>query len=285
MPKSSPSPAELSLIAHEQLRDASKFYLAGRYLQAAALAVGVVIMFVPKFAYFGALAVLVIQATTWYTRQTAQQKQGVGDEIRRRGLLMDALGPYDQSYDLAELLAKISTSARDRALSKATSDYFASDAQYGLARLRDHLRENSFWNRRLFSEASKRGGWILVTITIVSVLVVFLAIALVPQDTAVNIVRIFVFSLTFLLGYTLLVDVLAWRSASTSIERLDRQLDAIKHLDDSSLATQQGQIMTILSEYAVATSKIAPIPPTIYENNRDSLNKLWKDREDIAKAP
>ncbi|WP_330270412.1 hypothetical protein OG205_24460 [Lentzea sp. NBC_00516] len=244
-------------------------------------------VFAPKLGYFGALALLGIQGVTWSCRQSAQKKQGVGDEIRRRGLLLDALGPFDQSYDLTELMRKAGTSASERALTKTNSGYYASDAKDGLVRLRDHLRENSFWNRCLYLEASKRGKNILWAIGIAFALTLFLTIALASsQDAVVTATRVFILALTFLLAYTFVVDVQAWANASTAIEALERQLDGIKNLGENSLRTTNlDQMMTILSEYAVATSKIAPIPPVIYLKHRDNLNKLWNEREARPIAP
>ncbi|MFD9705079.1 hypothetical protein [Lentzea sp. NPDC059081] len=278
-------PAELHAIAHSQLGDAYRLYRFGRYLPGAALAVGVLVMFFPKIAYLGAVAALIIQGAIWYTRQTAQQKQAVGDEIRRRALLSDALGQFDQAFDLAELLGKVSDEVREHAKARIKSDYFASKAPVGIIRLCDHLRENSFWNRSLYSEASRLGKRILWITATASIVVFLLAFYLAPQDATVNVMRVFVVVVTFLLAYTFLIDVIAWQSAANAIERLDRQLDSFKNLDETSLLNRNGQIMAILSEYTVATSKVAPVPSKVYKENQVRLNKIWKERDSATNSP
>jgi hypothetical protein len=252
----------------------------------AALVAGAIAMFMPRYSYFAALAVLVLQLAAMYARLRGQQKQGVGDEIRRRGLLLDALGQFDQSYDLTELFRNVDDDVRTRAVTRLAPDYFASSASVGLVRLRDHLRENAFWNRCLYYEAAQRGVKFLVGILAFWILIIFLAVALVPQGVTVNLIRAFIVFMTFLVAYALFSDVLAWRFASRIIESLDRRLDAIKELSEQDLRSAAlGDVLVIFGEYTVATSKTAPIPESVYRRHRARLNKLWSERESGIRKP
>jgi phosphoglycerol transferase MdoB-like AlkP superfamily enzyme len=126
----------------------------------------------------------------------------------------------------------------------------------------------------------------LVRFGVICVVVALLAVALIPQDAAVDTMRLFVLVVTFLIAFTLLVDVLAWRSASRAIEVLDRKLDTIKNANEDELRNSfLGDLQVILAEYAVATSKIAPIPDSIYEKHRDRLNRAWAERESEVRNP
>jgi hypothetical protein len=277
---------QLLHIAHEQLALASNLYRYGRRLQMATLVSGVTITFLPGIAYFGAIATLLFQGAALYLRQRGQQKQGIGDEIRRRGLMLDALGHFDQSYDLSELLRKVGDDARARAADRAEVNHFASSAHHGWGRLRDHLRENAFWNRCLYHEAARRGISHLAFFGATCIVVALLSVALVPQGVAIDTMRVFVLIATFLIAFTLLTDTLAWRSASRAIEVLDRKLDTMKNTSDSDLRDSAlGDLQVILAEYAVATSKIAPIPDSIYMKHRDQLNRAWNERENEIRDP
>jgi len=283
----SPNPSiELTTIAHEQLKFASQAYTLSRWLQVATLATTLLAAFAPKLAYFAAITAFILQLATFYFRHQGQQKQGVGDEIRRRAMLLDALGPFDQTFDLAELLRRAGSKARDRAVGNVTIDYFASGASDGLVRLRDHMRENSFWNRCLYQECGQAGTRFLGVAMSSASLLFLLALAVVPSSTTSSLTRVFLALMGFLVGYALLADSLSWKSASRSIEILDRRLDALKHLADKDLKDRAfGELFSIFSEYTVATSKVPPIPETIYRKHRKRLNTLWSERESGLTTP
>jgi hypothetical protein len=279
-------PTELTAIAHEQLKTAAQAYRVGRWFQVTTLIAGIAAMFAPRFAFFLAFAAFVCQLITMHFRHQGQQKQAVGDEIRRRALLLDALGPFDQAFDLAELLRRVGDDVRSRAVDRLTPDYFASHASCGLVRLRDHLRENSFWNRCLYHESAQRGLRFLASLLMSAALLFLVAIAVVPHSATVNLTRLFIGFIAFLIAYTLFTDVLTWRSASRAIEYLDRQLDAIKELPEKDLQTKAlGGILAIFSEYTAATSKTPPIPDAVYDQHRVRLNKLWSERESGMNTP
>jgi hypothetical protein len=204
----------------------------------------------------------------------------------RRAMLQDALGLFDQTFDLTELLRRAGVKVRDRASGKAASDYFASTATDGLVRLRDHLRENAFWNRCLYGECAQTGLRFLAMVMSSAVFLFLLALAIVPSSATTNLTRVFIALLASFVGYALLADVLSWRSAAGSIESLERRLDSIKQLSDNDLRNKAlGELLAIFAEYTVATSKVPPIPDAEYQKHRDGLNALWRERESGLTAP
>lgn len=286
MASSSNVSTELTAIAHEQLKSASRAYAVSKRLQVVTLVTTLVAVFVPVLSYFTTVAAFLCQVATFYFRHQGQKKQGVGDEIRRRAMLQDALGPFDQTFDLTELLRRAGVKVRDRATGKAASDYFASTATDGLVRLRDHLRENAFWNRCLYGECAQTGLRFLAIVMSSAVFLFLLAVAIVPSSATTNLTRVFIALLASFVGYALLADVLSWRSAAGSIESLERRLDTIKQLSENDLRSKAlGELLAIFAEYTVATSKVPPIPDAEYQKHRDGLNALWRERESGLTTP
>ncbi len=246
MANSPTTSTELTAIMHAQLKVASDCYRISRYLQVA----------------------------------------GIGEELRRRSLLLDALDPFDQAFDLAELLRKVSDRVRDQAKGRLTPDYYASRSQLGLVRLRDHVRENAFWNKCLYHEAAQRATKLLIGSVLVAAAVMMIAIATVSRDTTIVLARIFVAFLAFVVAYSLFSDSLAWRSAARTMELLDGRLDGIKSSTEEELrGVGTGNMLTLFGEYLVATSKVIPVPEPIYKRKRDQLNRHWKERESGIQSP
>ncbi|MFG1842030.1 hypothetical protein ACGFH8_26800 [Micromonospora sp. NPDC049175] len=249
------------------------------------LIVTLIAVLMPRLSYFAAIVAFLCQIATFYLRHQGQQKQGVGDEIRRRAMLLDALEPFDQAFDLTELLRKAGTEIRNRAADSVESDYFASKAADGLVRLRDHLRENAFWNRCLYHECAQSGTHLLTIVMSSATLVFLFALAIVPSSTTANLTRVFIALMGFFVAYALLADVTSWKSASRAIESIDRRLDSIKSLSETELRSfALGELLAIFSEYTVATSKVPPIPERTYTKHRERLNTLWRGRENGLKT-
>jgi hypothetical protein len=281
-----PTSIELMAISHEQLEDATQVYRRASYVQICALVVGGAAIFV-NFQYSLALAIVVLalQGVSFYMRSTGQRKQRIGDEIRRRGLIMDALPEANQAHEMSELMRHLSDDIRRKATAAAAADYYASTSGLGAIRLVDHLRENVFWNKCLYSEAAARGSRLLAVFAFLVLLVVLLAIALASPDVTMITTRIAVALVTFLAAFAYVSDIGAWKASANSMDALDFRLDGLKVFPEKSLRNERlGELMVLFSEYTVATSKTLPIPRKVYLTHRDRLNRLWEEKESRASS-
>jgi hypothetical protein len=273
------SASEWLALAHEELAESSRMYRMSRQLQIVTFAVSVTSVFVPsRFAYWVALLALVSQGLSWVLRIRANDQQSVGDEVRMRGLLLDALGPTAEGIDLADLLNRISSRARERAVASADPDYFASTAPQGLPRLRDHLQENAFWGKCLYEVAVGKYTRILAYFIAAGIAVVFIAFPYASHDQSLIVARVLVTVLSFGAALTQINEILSWRSAKSKIETVDRRLEVIAKTSKAELMSKGIEVLfAAFGDYSVATATASPVPKSIYQRHRDRLNGLWNE--------
>ncbi|MEV8513463.1 hypothetical protein [Dactylosporangium sp. NPDC051484] len=203
-------------------------------------------------------------------------QQDIGELLRRRGLLIDAIGPSRLGVDVADLLERVPVRVVRRAAVSVNDGYYASNSPTGLVRLRDHLHENAFWNKHLYSLAARRLTTILCLLVALAGAVTLFALPLAPRDEALIFARILVTVMTFGAILTQFNEILAWRSAAQAIERLEHRFYIVEGLDEDSLHKNgMADILTFFAEYTAATSRIPPFPRRVYRLHRDRLNDLW----------
>jgi hypothetical protein len=231
-----------------------------------------------QYAYYAALCALITQGASWALRVHSGRQQSVGDEGRMRGLLLDALGSTTEHIDLADLVNRISSDARERAVASVDSDYFASKAPQGVVRLRDHLQENAFWGKCLYEAAAAQYSKLLGAFGIATVAVALVAIPLAPHGQSLVVARVLVTALTFGAALTQINEILSWRSAKTKIETVDRRLEALAAFSETQLMSQGIEaLFAVFGDYCVATATSPPVPKSIYLRQRSHLNDLWDE--------
>jgi hypothetical protein len=273
------SAIEVIALAHEELADASKWYRWSRRLQIVTFLASVVSIFISgPYAYYPAFAALASQSLSWFIRFRASNLQSIGDEGRMRGLLLDALGPTTEQIDLADLVNQISPNARIRAARSVDPDYFSSNAPVGLARLRDHLRENAFWGKYLYSAAVCRYATWLCVFVAAAIVVALVAIPLAPHGESLVVARVLVTALSFGAALTQVNEILSWRSAKLKIEIVDRRVEVLVPLSERQLVSRGLEALyAAFGDYCVATAVSPPLPRGIYQRQREHLNSLWNE--------
>lgn len=273
------SAVDVMALAHEELAEASRRYRWSRQLQVITFAASVVSIFVSsQYAYYAALVALISQGLSWTLRIHANGQQSIGDEGRMRGLLLDALGATTERIDLANLVNRISSDARARAVASVDPNYFASKAPYGVVRLRDHLQENAFWGKCLYGAAADRYSRLLIAFGVAAIAVVLVAIPLAPHGQSLVVARVLVTALSFGAALTQINEILSWRSAKSKIETVDRRLEVLATLSETQLMSQGIEaLFAVFGDYCVATATSPPFPGSIYLRQRRHLNTLWDE--------
>jgi hypothetical protein len=273
------SAVDMMALAHEKLADASHGYHLSRILQIATFIASIVSVFVSsKYAYYPALLALMSQGAAWALRIRASSQQSVGDEARMRGLLLDAIGSTTEHIDLADLVHRIGSEARARAVKSVDPNYFASKAPQGVVRLRDHLQENAFWGKSLYADAANRYSRLLGAFAVAAIAVVLIAIPLAPHDQSLIVARVLVTALSFGAALTQVNEILSWRSAKSKIEIVDRRLEVLAPLSETQLMSKWIEaLFAVFGDYCVATAMSPPVPENIYLRQRETLNSLWDE--------
>lgn len=266
-------------LAHEELAEASRMYRWSRQLQIVTFAVSVTSIFVSSnYAYWVAFLALISQSISWAFRIRASGQQSTGDEARMRGLLLDALGSTTEPIDLADLLNRMSSHVRARAVKSVDPDYFASTAPEGLVRLRDHLQENAFWGKCLYEVAANQYSKFLGVFGIAAIAILFVAIPLSPHDQSLIAARVLVTALSFGAALTQANEILTWRSAKSKIETVDRRLEVLAKYSKTELMSKGIEaLFAVFGDYCVATATSPPVPVSIYRHQRQRLNTLWDE--------
>jgi hypothetical protein len=276
---SPPSASRVLALANEELEEAARGYLRSRQLQTLTLSAGIAVVFTSSgyLMYALALLALISQASAWGMRYFARARQANGEEGRMRGLLYDGLGSTDEHLDLANLENRISRGAHDRASASTDPEYFASKAPSGLVRLREHLRENAFWNKCLYGAAVKRHGTLLAAFVAAILIAAATAVPLAPSGWSLKGATVLVTALTLGAGVTQLNEILAWRGAESRMDAVGRRLEVVAKCSEAELRSQKlDSILAIFADYSVATASTPPIPKAIYLRERDRLNALWR---------
>ncbi|MBD9729109.1 hypothetical protein PV755_38015 [Streptomyces caniscabiei] len=283
MTSSQASSHEIIALANAQLEKAAKGYKASRWLQVATFVLSVTSVFITNpLTYIPALIALGVQVSSWVTRNRAAKCHSAGEEGRIRGLLLDALGTIEERVDLNNWFGRVTPPAGETHPAPVPSDYFASAAPLGMKRLCDHLQENAFWGKQLYKSTADYYGRMLWVFSIVSVGVILIAIPITSDENDIILARLIVVALASGAAFTQLTEVMAWRSAESKSEILDRRLDSLATFTEEELSTSQiGTVLSAYGDYCIATSGAPPVPSWIYLRQKDRVNALWARRGTI----
>lgn len=215
---------------------------------------------------------LITEGLAWWFRYSGREWHGRAEEARRYAVLMNGLGLQEEPIGAIDLRMTIGSRVENRAQEMEDSDYYATRAPAGPARLRDILVESAFWSKHLYCKAADRSFTVLA-ISVAGVIVLLLSTSALkgnPQDIVVS--RIVILFLLFLIGIDELGQALEWRHAGVAVANLDRDL--------ARLVTPSTEaLLSVFAEYSVATATAVPIPTGMYEGNRERLNRLWAERQ------
>lgn len=280
MTSSQASSHEIIALANAQLEKAAKGYRASRWLQVATFSLGVISVFVGSpLTYIPALIALGVQISSWVARNRAAKCHSAGEEGRIRGLLLDALGTVGEKVDLSNWFGRVTPSEGETLPSPVAADYFASEASLGMKRLCEHLQENAFWGKHLYKSAADYYGRALWIFSIVAVVAILVAIPITSGDSDIILARLIVVALASGAAFTQLAEVMAWRSAESKSETLDRRLDSLTTFTDEELSSSRiGTVFSAYGDYCIATSGAPPVPTWIYASQKERVNGLWARR-------
>ncbi|WP_214108073.1 hypothetical protein [Acrocarpospora catenulata] len=196
-----------------------------------------------------------------------------------RGLLSDALGSASESIDLTNLLHRMNDRPQSDKKPEVDPTYFASKSPHGPIRLREHLQENAFWGKCLYGASAKQAIRNLAIYFVAIIIATFLAIPFASNDDQLITARILVALTVFGATITQINEIIAWRSAESKIELVDRRLNALEIYSEVQLRGDAAEALyAVFGDYSVATALTPPVPRKLYLRERDSLNALWKRR-------
>lgn len=245
----------------------------------ATLAIGLVAMSSdsPTFGYGCAVAAVLTELAAYTFRRRSSDLQGLSEMARRHGMLADAFGGPVELIDATDISAQFDVELTEDELATRYAGYYASTKSQGFDRLCDHLQESAFWSKHLYGEAAKRSLLFFLTFFVSTLALAFLTPVFQP-DKPLYLPRSLILIVAFLASVDWLGDYLAFSSAKSQAEAVDRRLTHRPHRYSALNPKTLAPILSIFSDYVVARASAPLIPRSVYEKNRDRLNRLWSHR-------
>lgn len=222
--------------------------------------------------YACAVATLLLQAARWLMQRSASDGHALGNTLKRRALLIDALGPSSEHSDVRMLRELAGSSAEQAAReSPLPKSYYASSQEPGMARLRANLQESAFFTHSLARRAARHtfAKFGLLVLGIVAGTVAFLLLA--DRDLGVALANCTIAFVSFLVAADYLGQAMNWLACANAVERIERRIENVP--DDDVQAH-----MAAFADYEAATALAPPIPTATYERERSRLDTLWRTR-------
>ena len=270
--KATPSLLALSRAASEH----SKVIFRRRFFaRLTTLALGVGALCVPadyaKVAYMLSIAVLMMELAVWCLNRWGTSKHELGEAARRHAMLTDAFGEAPELEEVIDLRTRFGSGDEARAASLEDPNYYASEAEPGLVRLRENLVESAFYSKSHFRLAAARAWKQLVAVCAIVLLTGWIGLTATEGNTELFIARVVVLLVGGVVAMDVLGRALSWQDAARDSESVYKRLGA---------AGRKGakEALAVFGDYFVATSSCAPIPTEIHEKNHDRLSALYEER-------
>lgn len=273
------SPPSLVSLARVVLEEAKGLRTWGRRVQCGLLGLGMVgvavqavpgLRFAKDLTYACAVVALALQCVKWLLQRRAGERHALGNAIKRRAILIDALGPTSEHADV-RMLRDLAGAAAEAAAGQAPKGYYESKLPVGLGRLRADLMESAFFTHSL-ARLAARGAFTKLGLTIIFLAAVAVAgLFTAGRETGPIVANGILAFLTFLIAADHLGSAIGLLAAAAAIERIERRIDA---MDDLDLQAH----MAAFADYEAATALAPAIPTALYEKHRDRLDRLWRDR-------
>jgi hypothetical protein len=262
--------ASLLALSRAEQEISKKWFVRSRLAHVATLLLSVPTLFVGEgAAYYLAFAALASEVVAWLLRFLADRRHSLAEEGRRRALLADALNKHDEQLALRDLRTRFSAASEGLAPKFEDPNYYSSVEPAGNSRLRAHMRESAFWSRDLYGVAAQWALVASIALFVVVVAALFVVIGIGSENTTLQVARIGVLFLSFLVFSDVLTQALAWRDAAAKADGVYRRLEG-STLDDP------GAALAVFGDYSVATATTPPIPSFIYAVRKRRIDRAWR---------
>lgn len=263
--------ASLIAISRAASNQAKSLRMRRLLLHAGTFVLSIAAMFIPEpFVQLPLVAALLTEGASWVLRHRAGELHALGEEARRLGMAMEGFGEQHESSQAVDLRARVPRALLEAAERIEDPIYYASVLPPGRQRLGELLEESSFWSKHLYRAAAKESFWISGLVGVGLLVAALIAAPFSDASTALVVSRAAVILLGVLISIDEVGTALSWRDAADAASCVSAQ---IEKLDPE----REPLLLTLFSDYSVATATAAPIPQHVYEREKDRLNRLWRD--------
>lgn len=200
----------------------------------------------------------------------ASDKKRIGQHLLRLNILSKAFN-FTPSLELSYLKSEIDPKEEMRVDHYSVNDYYSSTDCDELMKLKGMLAESCFWTQALYKESTKLALRFLIVYLLLFVVIVAFFIGFDFFSEKSSLVRFFILLLTCVPLREKLMSYLRFKHAQEELTKLDYKLKNV----DVSLSS----LLVVLTDYCVITSYTPLIRDNVYDENKERLNKIWRDRE------
>ena len=225
------------------------------------------------------LAVIALgaQLYTIFKQEEARKSFYLGEEGRRRAILVGAFGKTEESIDFADLHQRFTPYAIENAERFDDENYYdCIEEPAGRQRLLVLLQESLHYSKHLYQAAAERSLRTSIKSTAGLLLGLVLVIFLGSQKLSNLAAQIVVLAVGFLASLDWYSQYLCWVRAAKESERADRRLQRIENAVRKKANLES--LLAIFADYSVATVAAPPIPCSLYEENKEELAASWQAR-------
>lgn len=238
----------------------------------AALAAVGVLFEAPLVSYVVAIVALCLAgvwaAVGWQYRASRAQ----AERARRATLLMQGLDEGISDGELRKLKLDFTVSAEQGRVCE-DPDYYAAQAEPGLARLVEMLEETSFWSCHLLKGSARRSWFAFIGFVVTGLILFLLAILVFEGDRLQGAARLLCVLLTFVVSTEVVGAALSYSDASQALATILPRIEAVRASGNRTV-----DLLMILSDYNSAVEGAPMFWPGLYDKERDRLNQLWSER-------
>jgi GrpB-like predicted nucleotidyltransferase (UPF0157 family) len=210
-------------------------------------------------------------ALAWFeTGRRGGDHRRAGNQARRVVLLASGLGQTISPEQRLRIFDGFVISTRGRPPVREEA-YFASRAKPGHQRAAELIEESAYWTRDLQKTSAGVVGAVLLVMTLALCIVAWRGVVDLTGEAQVNVARVMVAALVFLLSSDVLGAMLGHRQAARAIDEILQRIETT-----GARGYQEADVLLLMSDYNAAVESAPVILPLVYSARRRTLSQRWR---------
>lgn len=227
--------------------------------------------------YMATVFALFAASLKWFFSWRSGRRKATAERARRALFLMQGLGWRMSGKEMVDLYAGFSASESEGQIHEDNS-YFDSAKDHGMEAMVEVIQESAFWSKHLYSLSAKQ-YWLYSAVSLAIAFVLLLILPTISnQYWSIAVARSLCLILMFLVAIDLLGMGIAYSEAARTASNIDDRL-----MNIVSSGSGQTDVLSALGDYNAVVQETPLIPSRIYEQHKERLGRLWKQRRETIK--
>jgi len=154
--------------------------------------------------------------------------------------------------------------------------YYSAPPSTGSQALAFTLQESAFWSRFLFARCARQSALWTLGLVLTSIIVLLVIPAVARAGWLLGTLQVVNVVLMFVVSSELLEDTIDYFHAAKAVSEVDERLERIV-----ATGGLLGDVVSAFTDYNSVVESAPTIPDRIYKRYKPYLNKLWADRQQV----